>query len=663
MSTNQSSSRRVNQSDIVQLDSPTLLSKLDQLESQMKLAFPLPTKKSSDDNLSKSIKSPSTLNKSSAMKSEQLKSPTLTQSTNLNENKENINEKSIKIDKQAKSSKTELISPMDVQKIQLSTPSKDIIKKPNESTIVDEINQQSPSISKIATSVNISPTSSNTITVSATNTTTTSALTNTSNKPLSAWKRTKILSKTLSSINVMKSRAGASPTVQTVQTVNNQHNLKIKDDSENQLKKSSSGNLVIDHHHHLNSPLNQIKRRSQEEVSSGLNVNTPRLSSSLSSSCQTSIHNLNESTKVNSQAAIQAALNQSTGTHNIPDNYNTTIINQLNKNYLKNIQKQKARSDWKSLKNKLIGLARKESDEDATVEQQNNKATDYQESTANTSQRKLSNSNQADDGIICKKEDLFFLLRNSNLAKNRQRRSNKPSLADVVVQLQESKVKKANTAGQDKAQSSNDNPAKKVVSENNQSIQVHENNSSKLVNNFSKNKQATSSNGRVQFVLSNNEQNANASSSSTPTSKIKSSLKKTSSTASTNLVDKNQNSLTRQTKSNTINNMNLNKKKVKIYETDQDGIRKALILQSVKDRNNNEKSNEEDELNDKNKSKNKEEDEENKEDENDYKVKWDNENIVDAGALGDAIAAFLSSITTNPPTANQSSEKKVSFKK
>lgn len=696
------SSRRVNQNEaVVELESPTLLSKLDQLSAQMELAFPSNTSKkdANDDNLP--TKSPIKQNQQTSSSHLQLNKPATSSSTAVqskNENKENIdvNEKSIITDNEiSKQTRTEQ---------QLDSADSVNSNKTNSNPISTTANvaerQQSLPENKITTTQTSS--SVNTSTTTTASNVNTANTTPSANKHLSAWKRTKILSKTLSSmevIKVMKSRTANAQNISSATTTtatNNQQqlmqNLKLKND-ENQLKKSNSGNLATDSHH-LNSPLIQNKRRSQEEVgSTGLSAH--RLSSSLSSSCQTSIHNLNESTKANTQVSnIQAALNnlsQNTGAYQIPDNYNTTIINQLNKNYLKNIQKQKARSDWKSLKSKLIGMAKKENEENTP----NDKTTDNTESTSanttttiTTNQRKLSNTNQStDDGIICKKEDLLFLLRNSNL-RNKQRRSNKPSLADVVVQLQESKAKdkvnqnknqndstenlfKTTTSTPPGHQQNNLEQSKTLNYENSAAATSTTKTSLPTISSTGKGKQT--SNGRVQFVLSSNSEQNTPTSSSAPVTKIKSSLKKTTSSGSSS-IDKS--SLIRQTKSNTINNSNLHKKKVKIFETDQDGIRKALILQSSKDRNNNNENalNDEDETNDENKIKINSENLELNEEH--HKVKWDDSNVVDAGLLGDAIQAFLSSITTST-TTNPSSistttstrhhlaptEKKVSFKK
>ena len=693
--------KQVNQT-VVQMESPTLLTKLEQLDAQMKLAFPSSSKKANELT--------------------EIKSPTSFQSSNKpaiqskNENKENINvnEKSI-IDKMSKQIK---ISELKSNEQLLSSITKSVdITKNNNPSISTNASEPLDSVTTTATS--------NTLNVN--NNTPATA------KHLSAWKRTKILSKTLSSmevVRVMKSKTASAqpsstPTITPVLNSQSQNqNLKAKDNTENQLKKSSSGNILsttgADNYHYLNSPLNQIKRRSQEEVSTELIANP---AGRLSASSQTSIHNLNETGKANTQASsIKAALNNlnvSTGTYQIPDNYNTTIINQLNKNYLKNMQKQtKARSDWKSLKSKLIGLGRKESEDnstnDKTIETSESLTSSANCNTSTTNQRKLSNSNPAaDDGIICKKEDLLFLLRNSNLM-NKKAKSNKPSLADVVVQLQENKARKTNSSTASNQQqickdkiSKNQSDLKENLvktSTTSASSQINNKlNQSTVINNESnsilstsigkanstnltatKSKQTTS-NGRVQFVLATSEQSTptNSQTTTSTVTKIKSSLKKTTSSANSS-IDKNQSNLLRQTKSNTINNSNLNlhKKKVKIFETDQDGIRKALMLQSVKDRNNNNNENllnNDDESNDEKQIKintqNENLEEEESNEELQTKIAWDEQNVVDAGVLGDAIASFLSSITKNPTSSNPSTttysatkplattEKKVSFKK
>lgn len=711
-----SSSRRVDQNEInskVQLESPTLLKKLDQLSAQMEIAFPSSSsKKDAEQDEKISIKQnqqkiaaslqpllnkvsiTTTTNVRNSMVSQSINNNTNTR-TNENENKENIdaNEKTTSIDDKINK---QINEPKNFS-IEHQLRTVDSVKINNDNPVIRTIDKQNSNENTLTTQTTNSITNSSVNTVSSTNVNITNA--STSNKHLSAWKRTKILSKTLSSMKsktLVTSAQNTTPTILTTTNTNQQmstiQNSKLKTE-EIHPKKLSSGNVEIsDINHHLNSPLNQIKRRSQEEVSSSA-LSTARLSSSLSSSCQTSIQNLNETSKLSSnQVAIQAALNnlnQNTGAHFIPDNYNTTIINQLNKNYLKNIQKQKARSDWKSLKSKLIGLGKKESDENVvnenkTVESTIETGVNSTISSSNTNQRKLSNSNQPseNDGIICKKEDLLSLLRNSNL-KNKQRRSNKTSIADVVLQLQENKVK--DKINQNKIR--NDFNEKKVTSScgytndnsNNQNKTINFENSSisttSTAISSSKNRQAL--NGRVQFALSStssDEQNT-PTCSTPPTIKIKSSLKKTTSATATSLLDKNN--LIRQTKSNTINNSNLHKKKVKIFETDQgNGIRKALVMQSVKqkDRNNNNQnlSNDEEEIKSENQIK--VDDDDSFQNEEHLKVKWDDSNIVDAALLGDAIEAFLSSITTHASTNSTSfssttpknhitSEKKVSFKK
>lgn len=662
------------------IESPTLLSKLEQLESQMKLAFP---SSSRPDKHLPEIKSPQQTASSQPLPTSRPATQSKPAKGENKENKENVNEKSISADDKigrdkSKSATSELKSP---------TPSSDQqAGRDNEATqnsqpIKVNVTERNTTES---TSTLVSPQATTTPTVNTapTNASTSTVNTNAPIKHVSAWKRVSKTLSTMEVIRVMKSRTAASA-AQAVAATSSQphHSLRPKDASEGlSLKKSASGS--ISESHHLNSPSTQIKRRSQEEVSIGLAPNTPRLSSS----CQTSIHNLNEAAKT--QTSLQAALSNLSGSsgtfhHQIPDNYNTNLINQLNKNYLKNIQKQKARSDWKSLKSKLIGLAKKEDEENVVVDASDSLAT----SATNTAQRKLINAaanqastgGQADDGIICKKEDLLFLLRNSNLM-NKQRRLNKPSMADVVKQLQESKSRKSDAVQQIKTSLPKNQSDESLTKTTNVLEGSHENTSTSLSKTTSsvgstKSKPSTS-NGRVQFVLSSNNEPATPTNSSAPATKIKSSLKKTSSSASGSM-DKGANNLVRQTKSNTINNSNLHKKKVKIFETDQDGIRKALMLQSVKDRNNNENLlNDEEEKTDENQIKiNKQEEEEEDVELNvqHQKLKWDEQNEVDAGLLGDAIAAFLSTITTNVPTNAAATfstskplgatEKKVSFKK
>lgn len=694
MSTN--ASRRVLANETsVQIESPTLLSKLEQLESQMKLAFP----SSRQERSPPEIKSP---NQPAA--SSQPNKP-VTQSRSVKgDNKENVNEKSISAenkmgrDKQPKSANSEpkLPTPSSEQGARSGDELAPSNNKPIIKTNVTERTSAestsalplSPQATTTTPTANSQPSNSSNAPNSTTNVNTSTAA---PIKHVSAWKRVSKTLSTMEVIRVMKSRTAASASqVASTPASQPQQSLRPKEHATEvlSLKKSVSGNLAISEGHHLNSPSTQIKRRSQEEVSSGLSPNSPA-QSRLSSSCQTSIHNLNEATKTQT-TSLQAALSNlagSSGTfhHQIPDNYNTNLINQLNKNYLKNIQKQKARSDWKSLKSKLIGLGTKKEGEE-------NVAGDAPDSltipaTNHPVQRKLSNSaSQADDGIICKKEDLIFLLRNSNLM-NKQRRSNKPSMADVVKQLQESKQSRKSDSLSTAQQLKDKTNLTKNQSDLNESLSKpsaaesqtsYENApTSKTINSTgpAKGKQSTS-NGKVQFVLSGSTEPATPTNSAAPVTKMKSSLKKTSSSAAGSL-DKGSSNLVRQTKSNTVNNINLNKKKVKIFETDQDGIRKALMLQSVKDPNNNENllNDDEEEKNDENQMKINKQEEDLEEDLNvqHQKLKWDEQNEVDAGLLGDAIQAFLSTITTNAPTNNSStfstsktlgaSEKKVSFKK
>ena len=670
------------------IESPTLLSKLEQLESQMKLAFPSSSR--SDKNLAE-IRSPKqqiASSQPSSQSSSGVVQKPATQSKpakgDNKENKENVNEKSISADDKIgrekqplKSANGELKSPVPSGDRQADEPAKS-----SQPAIKTSMTERDPMES---TSALVSPQASTAPTVNTAPNAST-ILNTTQIKHVSAWKRVSKTLSTMEVIRVMKSRtAAAQASASSSQPP--QQSLRPKEAATEglSLKKSASGTLAVSESHHLNSPSTQVKRRSQEEVSTGLSPNTPRLSSS----CQTSIHNLNEATKT--QTSLQAALSNLSGSsgtfhHQIPDNYNTNLINQLNKNYLKNIQKQKARSDWKSLKSKLIGLAKKEGEENAAGGAE---APDsLVPSAANTVQRKLSNTpanqaspgGQADDGIICKKEDLLFLLRNSNLM-NKQRRSNKPSMADVVKQLQESKSRKGEAVQQTKPslpKNQGDSNESLIKSSQFEGQTGHENTPlSKAAGSAgsAKGKQSTS-NGRVQFVLSGSAEPATPPNSSAPVTKIKSSLKKTSSSAGGSL-DRGPNNLIRQTKSNTINNSNLHKKKVKIFETDQDGIRKALMLQqSAKDRNNNENLlNDEEERAEENQIKiNKQEEELAELNVQHQKLKWDEQNEVDAGLLGDAIQAFLSTITTNVPTNTHSAatfstskplatEKKVSFKK
>lgn len=696
MSTNEA--KRVLASETgAQIESPTLLSKLEQLESQMKLAFPSARQERNPPEI-KLPKQPSSQPNKPATQSRIVKG----------DNKENVNEKSISAenkmgrDKQLKSANSEPKSPTPLS--EQGTKNGDGSAPSNKPIIKTNVTEQNPAECTSALPLSPQATTSTTPTVNSPppNTPNATANVNTGTaapiKHVSAWKRVSKTLSTMEVIRVMKSRTAASAaqasSASTATTSQPQQSLRPKGSAEGlSLKKSASGTLAISESHHLNSPSTQIKRRSQEEVSSGLSPNSPRLSSS----CQTSIHNLNEATKTHA-SSLHAALSNLSGTgtfhHQIPDNYNTNLINQLNKNYLKNIQKQKARSDWKSLKSKLIGLAKSQGEDGAGDK------SDTPESlttpSTNLVGRKLSNSaaanqaaqstgqSQGDDGIICKKEDLIFLLRNSNLM-NKQRRSNKPSMADVVKQLQESKQSRKGDSPSAAQQLKDKTSLNKNQSDSNESLgkpgSVENQTSyesapagslSKAINSTgpAKGKQGTS-NGRVQFVLSSATEPATPTNSAAPVTKIKSSLKKTSSSASGSL-DKGSNNLVRQTKSNTINNSNLYKKKVKIFETDQDGIRKALMLQSMKDRNNNENLlNEGEEKNDESQMKiNKEDLDLNVQHQ---KLKWDEQNEVDAGLLGDAIQAFLSTITTNAPTTNASTfstsktlsaaEKKVSFKK
>lgn len=175
---------------------------------------------------------------------------------------------------------------------------------------------------------------------------------------------------------------------------------------------------------------------------------------------------------LSSRASIERAiLLASAGSHQIPDNHNTTLINQLNKNYLKSICKQnKARNDWKSLKAKLTALRRRDSGEKADSaggqpapsSSASTSATGLQQSlpvtgsttlsskrgsfetsgaganmpntscsTIDTAARKMTSQ---DEGIICRKEDLIRLLQSATPTKQGHRKPLK-SISDVVLQL------------------------------------------------------------------------------------------------------------------------------------------------------------------------------------------------------------------------------------